>query len=60
MKNIIQDVNIPSIKKKIDRNDKTEYCPTSIKESINWLPFFDIIEFTSDRIDKDKNSYRHC
>ena len=25
---------------KIDRNDKTEYWPTIIKESLNWLPFY--------------------
>ena len=30
-KNINHDVKIPSINKKIDRNDKTEYWPTSIK-----------------------------
>ena len=29
--NLNQDVNIPSIKKQIDRNDKTKYWPTSIK-----------------------------
>ena len=38
-KNLNQDVNIPWINKKIDCNDKTEYWPTSIKESLNWLPF---------------------
>ena len=26
-----------------------------ITESINWLPFFDIMEFTADRIKNDKN-----
>ena len=25
---------------KNDLNDKTEYLPTSIKEGLNWLPFF--------------------
>ena len=29
--NLNQDVNITSIQKQIDRNDKTEYWPTSIK-----------------------------
>ena len=24
-------------------------------ESLNWLPFHDIMEFTADRIDNDKN-----
>ena len=38
-KNLYQDLKLPSIKKKIDRNDKIEYWPTSIKESLNWLPF---------------------
>ena len=37
--NINQDVKIPSIKKQIDCNDKTEYWPTSIKEILNWLTF---------------------
>ena len=39
--------------RKNDRNDKTEYWLTSIKEIINWLPFFDIMEFIADRIDND-------
>ena len=54
-KNLYKYVKLPSTKKKMDRNDKTEYCPTSIKESINWLPFFDIMEFTADRIENYKN-----
>ena len=29
--NMNQDVKLPSIKEKIDHNDKTEYWPTSIK-----------------------------
>ena len=54
LKNLKKDVKIPPIKKKIDRNDKTEYWPTSTKESLNWLPFSDIMEFTADRIYDDK------
>ena len=50
-----QDVKIPSIKKKMDRNKKTENWPTSIKESINWLPFY-IIAFTADKIENDKKN----
>ena len=53
--NIYKDVKLPSIKKKIDRNDKTEYWTKSIKESLNWLPFFDIMDFTADMIENDKN-----
>ena len=37
--NLNQDVKIPSIKKKY-RNNKNEYWPTRIKESINWLHFY--------------------
>ena len=37
-KNLNQDVKIPSFKKTIDHIDKNKYRPTTIKESINWLP----------------------
>ena len=53
-KNRYKDEKLPSIKKKIDRNDKTEYWPKIIKESLHWLLFY-IIEFTTDRIENDKN-----
>ena len=39
-KNLYKDLKIPPINKQIDRDDKTEYWPTSIEESLNWLPFF--------------------
>ena len=48
-----QDVKIPSINKTIDHNDKTEYWTTSIKESLNCLPFY-TMEFTAYRIENDK------
>ena len=48
-----QDVKITSIRKN-DHNDKTEYRPTSIKEILNWLPSFDIMEVTVHRIQNDK------
>ena len=54
-KNLYKDEKLPSIKKKIDVNDKAEYWPKSIVESLHWLPFLDIMDFTSDRIDNDKN-----
>ena len=47
---LYKDVNLSSIERKIYRNDKTEYWPTSINQSLDWLPFFDIMEFTEDRI----------
>ena len=53
-KNLNKDVKLTSIKRKIDRNDKTEYWPTSMKESLNWFSFFDIMEFTADRTENDK------
>ena len=46
---INKDVKITSIRKN-DHNDKTEYRPTSIKEILNWLPSFDIMEVTVHRI----------
>ena len=54
-KNLIKDEKLPSIKNKIDCNDKTEYRPKSIMGSLNWLPFIDTIECTADRIENDKN-----
>ena len=59
MKNLNQDVKMPSIKKKNDCNEKTEYWPTSIKEGIDWLPFY-MMAFNADRIENDKNFYRQC
>ena len=57
--NINQDVKIPSIKREIDRNNKNEYWPTSIKEILHWLPFLDIMKFTADRIKNYIKFYRH-
>ena len=45
------------MKKKIDCNYKTEYWPKSIMESLNWLPFLDIMEFTAYKIKNDKNIF---
>ena len=54
-KNLHKDENLPSTKKKIDPNYKTEFWPKSIMESVNWLPFIYIVEFIADRIENDKN-----
>ena len=43
------------MKKKIDRNYKTESWPKSIMESLNWLRFLDIMQSTVDEIKNDKN-----
>ena len=43
------------MKKKIDRNYKTECWPNRIMESINLLPFPDIMEFTVGRMNNYKN-----
>ena len=42
-KKLKQDVKIPSIKKKFDHNNKTEYWPNIKKESLHWLPLFYIM-----------------
>ena len=52
-KNLNQDLNLPSKKKKIDHNDSFDYCPTSIKEVINWLYFLDIMEYTAYSTDNE-------
>ena len=39
----------------MDCNDNTEYWPKSIVESLDGLAFIDIMEFTADRIENDKN-----
>ena len=49
-----KDVKLPSIKKKIDCNDNTEYWPKSIVGTLNGLHFLDITEFTADKIDNGK------
>ena len=59
-KTIHKDEKLPSMKNKMYRNYKTECWPKSIMESVNWLPFLDIMEFTVDRINNDKNYYHHC
>ena len=42
----------------MDRNYKTECWPKSKMEIINWLPFPDIMEFTADKINNDKNLFQ--
>ena len=42
------------LKRKIDRNDSDSYWPTSIKYTIQWLPFITIIEHTSNIINPNK------
>ena len=59
-KNLHEDVKLPSRKKKIDRNNKTEFWTTSIKEGLNWLPLCDIMEFTAYMVYNKKNSYCYC
>ena len=54
-KNLHKDEKLPSIKKKIYRNDKTEYWPKIIVESLNWLHLLGIMGVTADRIENYKN-----
>ena len=53
-------MKLPSKKKQIDRNNKTEYFQTIIKEGLNWFLFLYIMYFTTESIENDKNSYLHC
>ena len=52
-----KDDNLPSMMEKIDCNYKTEFWPKSTMESLNWLPFLDIMEFTANNIKNDKNLF---
>ena len=45
------------MKKKIDRNYKTDFWPKSITLNLNWLPFLDVMEFTAYKIDNDINIF---
>ena len=54
-KNIHKDEKLPSMKKKIDSNYKTECWPKIRAENLIWLPFIDIMDFTTDSINNDKN-----
>ena len=51
MKKIKPRCNAATKEEKIDRNNKTEYWTTSIKEVLIWLPFLNIIQFTADKIE---------
>ena len=44
----------PSEKKGIDDHDRDSYCPTSIKDTIQWFPFFTIIEHTANILETNK------
>ena len=45
-----QDEKLPSMRKKIYCNYKIDSWPKITMESLNWLPFLNIMEFTADRI----------
>ena len=44
-----RDLKLPS-KEKVDRHDNIDYCPTIIKESLNWVYVLDIMEYNAYRI----------
>ena len=54
-KNLNQDEKLPSMKRKIDRNYKTDCWEKLIMESLNWLSFLDIMDSTSEKINNDTN-----
>ena len=45
------------MKNKIDINYKTDCWPEIIMESLNWLPFLDVMEFTVEKINNHKNLF---
>ena len=45
--------HVPSIKKRINRIDNFEHWPASIKTTIEWFPFLDIMEYTENDIRSD-------
>ena len=44
--------HLPSTKK-INRIDDFEHCPASIKTTIEWFPFLDIMEYTGNDMKSD-------
>ena len=44
----------PSAKKEIDRHDSDSYWTTSIRDTIQWLPFLTIIEHTANILKPNK------
>ena len=44
----------PSEKKKFNRFDSDEHWPTSIKKKIQWFPFLNIMEHTTNKM-KENN-----
>ena len=45
--------HLPSSKKEINRIDNSEHWPTSIKTTIEWCPFLDIMEYTGNDMKSD-------
>ena len=46
-RNIDANMSKPSDKKLMDLNDSNLYCPTSIKDTIQWFHFLTIMEHTA-------------
>ena len=45
--------HLPSLKKRINRIDNFEHWPESIKTTIEWFPFLDIMEYTGNDMISD-------
>ena len=39
-------------KRKFNYHDSDDYCPTSIKDTIQWFPFLTIMEHTANIMEK--------
>ena len=53
MKNLNKEIKLPPDKKEIDRHSSISYCPTSIKEVINWFTFMNTMDYIADKIDNE-------
>ena len=47
--------HVPSTKKQINRIDEFEHWPESIKSTLQWFPFLEIMEYTGNVIQDDSH-----
>ena len=50
----------PSPKKRINRIDNSDHWPESIKRTIEWFPFLDIMEYTGKDMISDISLTTKC
>ena len=52
--------NVPSYLKKFNRIDDFEHCPESIKSTLQWFPFHEIMEYTGNVNNDDVRWVSSC